>query len=55
MRLHPEEGLVDSDETGDVKHPYWVEMLQLQAPLIEETAQKPMHGVVECEEGDDLV
>ena len=60
MRLHPEEGSIDGDEADDVQHPSWVEMLQLQAPLIEETAQKLMRGVpepalVECEEEDDLI
>ena len=60
MRLHPKEGLIDGDKVGDVQHPSWVEMLQLQAPLVEETAQKLMCGVpkpalMECEEGDDLI
>ena len=59
MRLHPEEGLVDGEKTGDVQHPSRIEVLQLQAPLIEEPAQEPMRGVskpalVEGEEGDDL-
>jgi len=59
MRLHLEEGLADSDEAGDVQHPSWVEVLQLQAPLIEESAQKPVHGIskpmlMEGEEGDNL-
>ena len=60
MQLHPEEGLTDGVEAGDVHHPGWVEMLQLQAPLVEETGQKPMRGVpeptlMECKQGDDLV
>ena len=60
MRLHPEEGLANGDEASDVQHPSWVEMLQLQAPLVEETMQKPILGVpkpalMECEDGDDLV
>ena len=60
MWLHHEEGLTDGVEAGDVHHPGWVEMLQLQAPLVEETGQKPMRGVpepalMECMEGDDLV
>ena len=29
VRLHPEEGLVDGDEAGDVQHPSRVEVLQL--------------------------
>jgi len=60
MWLHLEEGLANGDEVSDVQHPSWVEMLQLQAPLVEETAKKPMRGVpepvfVECVEGDDLI
>ena len=27
MRLYPEEGLIDSDETSDVQHPSWIEVL----------------------------
>jgi len=42
MRLHLEEGLVDGDETGNVQHPSRIEVLQLQAPLIEEPMQKPV-------------
>ena len=38
VRLHPEEGLADSDEAGDVQHPSRIKVLQLQAPLIEELA-----------------
>ena len=44
MRLHLEECLVDGDEAGDVQHPSWVEVLQLQTPLVEEPTQKPVHG-----------
>ena len=59
MWLHPEDGLADSDEAKDVQYPSRVEVLQLQAPLIEEPAQEPVHGIpepvlVEGEEGDDL-
>ena len=45
MRLHPEEGLADGDETSDVQHPRRVEVLQLQAPLVEEPAQEPVRGI----------
>ena len=45
MWLHPEEGLADGDEAGDVQHPSRIEVLQLQALLIEEPAQEPMRGV----------
>ena len=38
VRLHPEESLVDGDETGDVQHPRRIKVLQLQTPLIEEPA-----------------
>ena len=60
VQLHPEEGLIDSDEPGDVQYPSRVEVLQLQAPLIEEAAQGPVHGIpepmlMEGKEGDDLV
>ena len=36
--LHPEEGLTDGDETSDMQHPRWIEVLQLQIPLIKEPA-----------------
>ena len=60
MRLHPEEGPADGDKAGDVQHPNRVEVLQLQAPLIEEPTQEPMRGIpepvlVEGKEGDDLI
>ena len=60
MRLHLEEGLADDDEAGNVQHPSRVELLQLQAPLVEEPAQEPVRGVpeptlVEGKEGDGLV
>ena len=45
MRLYPEEGLIDSDEASDVQHPRRIEVLQLQAPLIEEPAQEPVRGI----------
>ena len=45
MRLHPEEGLVDGDETSDMQHPRWIEVLQLQIPLIKEPAQELVRGV----------
>jgi len=38
LRLHPKEGLTDGGETSDVQHPSRIEVLQLQAPLIEEPA-----------------
>ena len=60
MRLHPEEGLIDSDEASNVQHPSRVEVLQLQAPLVEEPMQKPVRGVLEPtlmegKEGDDII
>ena len=45
VRLHPEEGLVDGHEVGDVQHPSQIEVQQLQAPLIEELAQELMRGI----------
>ena len=45
VRLHPVEGLVDGDEAGNVQHPSRIEVLQLQAPLIEEPAQEPVRGI----------
>ena len=45
MRLHPKEGLAHGDEAGDMQHPSRIEVLQLQAPLIEEHMQEPMHRV----------
>ena len=60
MWLHPEDGLADSDEAGDVQHPNRVEVLQLQAPLIEEPGQEPVRGIsepalMEGKEEDDLI
>ena len=60
MRLHLDEGLVDGDEAGDVQYPSQVEVLQLQASLVEEPAQEPVYEIsksalVEGEEGDNLV
>ena len=60
MPLHPEESLVDGDETNDVQHPRRIEVLQLQSPLIEEPTQEPVHEIpepalVEGKEGDDLI
>ena len=43
--LHPEESLTDGDETSNVQHPRWIEMLQLQTPLIEEPTQELVHRV----------
>ena len=59
MRLHPEEGLVDGYKTSNVQHPSRIEVLQLQAPLVEEPAQELMRGIsqptlVEGKEGDNL-
>ena len=45
VRLHPEEGLIDGDEAGNVQHPSQIEVLQLQAPIIEEPAQELVCGV----------
>ena len=45
VRLHPKEGLANDYETGNVQHPSRIEVLQLQAPLIEEPVQEPMHGI----------
>ena len=45
MRLHPEESLADGDKTSDVQHRRWIEMLQLQTPLIEEPMQELVRGV----------
>ena len=45
MRLHPEEGLTDGDEAGNVQHPSWIEVRQLQAPLVEDPTQEPMRGM----------
>ena len=45
MRLHLEESLADGDEFGDVQHPLWIKVLQLQTLLIEEPMQEPVHGV----------
>ena len=45
MRLHPEESLTDSNEAGDVQHPRWIKVLQLQTPLIKEPTQEPVCGV----------
>ena len=60
MWLHLEEGLIDSDEASDVQYPSWVEVLQLQAPLIEEPTQEPVCGIpepalMEGKEGDGLI
>ena len=60
MWLHPEESLADGDEAGDVRHPRRIEVLQLQTPLIEESAQEPVRGVsqpalMEGEKGNHLV
>ena len=60
MRPHPKEGLIDGDEASDVQYPSRVEVLQLQAPLIEGPTQEPVRGIpepalVEGEEGDNLV
>ena len=60
MRLHPEEGLADGDETSGMQHPSQIEVLQLQTPLIEEPAQEPVRGIskptlMEGEEGDNLI
>ena len=60
MRLHPEEGLADGDETGNVQHPSQIEVLQLQAQFIEEPTQEPVCGIskptlMEGEEGDNLI
>ena len=60
MWLHPEEGLADGDEVGNVQHPSRVEVLQLQAPLVEEPTQEPVRGIpkpalMEGEEGYDLI
>ena len=43
--LHLEESLADGDEASDVQHPHRIEVLQFQTPLVEEPAQKPVHGV----------
>ena len=45
MRLYPEEGLIDSDEIDDVQHPNRIEVLQLQAPLVEKPVQEPVRGI----------
>ena len=58
--LHPKEGLADGAKAGDVQYPSRVEVLQLQAPLVEGPAQEPVRGIpesafVEDEEGDNLI
>ena len=45
VRPHPEDGLIDGDEAGNVQHPSRIEVLQLQAPLIEELMQELVRGV----------
>ena len=60
MWLHPKEGLIDGDEASDVQYPSRVEVLQLQAPLIEEPGQEPVRGIsepalMEGKEEDDLI
>ena len=57
--LHLEEGLTDGDKAGDVQHPRWIEVLQLQTLLIKESTQEPVHGVslpavTEGEKGNHL-
>ena len=60
VRLHLEEGLINGDKASEVQYSSWVEVLQLQAPLIEEPTQEPVHGIPEPalkegKEGDDLI
>ena len=60
VQLHPEEGLANGKEIGNMQHPSRIEVLQLQAQLIEEPAQEPVRGIskptlMEGEEGDNLV
>ena len=60
VRLHPKEGLTDSDEASDVQHPNRIEVLQLQAPLVEKPTQELVREIskpalVEGEEGDNLI
>jgi len=38
VRLYPKEGLTHGNKAGDMQHPSRIEVLQLQAPLIEELA-----------------
>jgi len=45
VRLHPKKSLADSDVTDEVQHPHRIEMLQLQAPVVEKPAQEPVRGV----------
>ena len=40
MWLHLEEDLANGDEAGNMQHPSRIEVLQLQAPLIEEPMQE---------------
>ena len=60
MRLHPKEGLADGDKANDVQHPSRIEVLQLQAPLVEKPTQELVREIskpalVEGEEGDNLI
>ena len=60
VRPHLEKGLVDSDKASNMQYLCWVEVLQLQAPLVEEPVQEPVRGIpepalVEGEEAYDLI
>ena len=43
--LHSKEGLAHGNKAGDMQHLDRIELLHLQAPLIEEPAQEPVDGV----------
>ena len=49
MRLHPEEGLTDGDEAGDMQHPSRVE------PTQELVSGVPKPALMEGDEGYNLV